>query len=315
MMKNKKAIEMSFNWIFAIIVGGFILFLAIYSASKFIETGERELSTKTAASLTSLFDPLETGSSSGKAQVINFNKESKIFLDCNSDGNLPFGKQYLSFSEKTFGDQYGEEGSEIEILNKYVFAEEIVEGKGVYVFSKPFFMGYKVADLTMIIPTSRNYCFQDAPEDVQKDLENLNLKNIIFVNKTTKCEGINVCFNKANCDVIVDASKGKVTHKKYDKKVYYFGELIYAAIFSSPENYECNIKRLKSKFNELGKIYMEKIKIMEREGCMPTIGSRIGAVINKEITSSSNFVLLNSEVESFDSVNRLSSANCKLYKN
>ena len=34
--KNKKAIEMGFNWLFAIIVGAFILFLAIYASSKFI---------------------------------------------------------------------------------------------------------------------------------------------------------------------------------------------------------------------------------------------------------------------------------------
>ena len=74
-MKNKKAIEMSFNWIFAIIVGGFILFIAIYGAGKLIRTSEQSVYTETAASLVSLFDPLETGLASGKASEISFNKK------------------------------------------------------------------------------------------------------------------------------------------------------------------------------------------------------------------------------------------------
>ena len=62
----KKAIfGMSFNWIFALIVGGFILFLAIYGAGKFIKTSETTLYTETASKLTALLDPLETGLASG----------------------------------------------------------------------------------------------------------------------------------------------------------------------------------------------------------------------------------------------------------
>jgi len=71
---DKKAIAMSFNWIFAIIAGGFILFLAIFAAGQFIRTGEQTIYTETAASLISLFDPLETGLASGKAHEIGFKK-------------------------------------------------------------------------------------------------------------------------------------------------------------------------------------------------------------------------------------------------
>ena len=100
---DKKGIAMSFNWIFAILAGGFILFLAIFSAGKFIRTGEQILYTETAASLISLLDPLETGLASGKAHEIGFKKKSKIFFDCEENLNPPFGKQTISFSEKTFG--------------------------------------------------------------------------------------------------------------------------------------------------------------------------------------------------------------------
>ena len=78
MVENKRGIAMSFNWIFAILAGGFILFLAIFSAGKFIRTSEQTLYTETAASLISLFDPLETGLASGKSSSIRFKKDSGL---------------------------------------------------------------------------------------------------------------------------------------------------------------------------------------------------------------------------------------------
>ena len=177
---EKKGIGLAFNWLFSIIVGGVILFLAIYGASRFIDTSQHGLYTETAASLVSLFDPLETGLASGKAYEIGFKKESKIFFNCNEESNLPFGKQTISFSEKTLGNEYGESGGRITIKDKYIFAEEVVEGKKLYVFSKPFFMGFKVADVVVVL--SENYCFYDASEEVQESLEGLNLVNVIFPN-------------------------------------------------------------------------------------------------------------------------------------
>ena len=59
-MKNKKALEMSFAWIFAIIAGIVILFLAIYATSQFIKTRRYEIDIQTAAKLAILLDPLET---------------------------------------------------------------------------------------------------------------------------------------------------------------------------------------------------------------------------------------------------------------
>jgi len=102
---DKKGIGMSFNWIFAIIAGAFILFLAVFAASKFIQTSENTLYTETAASLISFFDPLETGLASGKAHEIGFQKKSKVFFDCEENLNPPFGKQTISFSEQTFGEK------------------------------------------------------------------------------------------------------------------------------------------------------------------------------------------------------------------
>jgi len=314
--KNKKAIAMSFNWIFAIIAGGFILFLAIYFAGQFIDTAEQESYTETAASLSVLLDPLETGLASGKANLINFNKESKIFFDCTEKLNPPFGKQYISFSDKTLSEEYREEGGKVPILNKYIFAEDVVEGKNIYAFSKPIYMPFKIADMSIVISATKKYCFYDAPEDIQEDLENLNLKSIIFMNSTSECEGIKVCFDTTGgCDIIVNELRKEVYNKKNKERVYYSGDLVYAAIFSSPDIYECNIKRLKSKFNELSKIYLEKIKIMERQGCLPTIGGKLSLLIDRDIRDSRDLDIFIRDVEEIDAVNRLSNSGCMLYYN
>lgn len=310
-IKNKKAIAMSFNWIFAIIAGGFILFIAIYGAGKFIKTSEQATYTETAASLSSLFDPLETGLASGKAHLINFKKDSKIFFDCNEKLNPPFGKEYISFSEKTLGDEYGESGGKVSIVNKYLFADNVVDGKSVYVFSKPFFMPFKVADITMIISGSEEYCFHDAPEKVREDLENLNLNSIIFVNSTSKCEGVDVCFKGGNCDIVVEENHVK---KRRDR-LYYTEDMIYAAIFSSPSIYECNFKRLKNKFNEVAKIYIQKVNIMERQGCMPTIKDKLQTLVDRDIQTSKDILEFSAAIEEIDSINRLSNAGCMLYYN
>ncbi len=312
-MKNKKAIEMTFNWIFAIIVGGFILFIAIYGAGKLIRTSEQSVYTETAASLVSLFDPLETGLASGKASEISFNKKSRIFLDCEEQANPPFGRQTISFSEQTFGTEFGETGSDISIKDKYVFAEEVLEGKKMYYFSKPFFMGFKVSDLLMMYGDTKQYCVYNSPEDFKDDIEALHLPLIIFPNSSEKCDGIKVCFNQGSCDIKISENEKSVL--KQGRKMYYDGDLIYGAIFSSPDMYECNIKRIKQRYNELAKIYLEKIEIIERLECEPQIGVKLAEAINTEITNSRELNLFFTIVEDIDSINKRAKDGCKIYYN
>ena len=307
---------MSFNWIFAIIAGSVILFLAIFSAGKFIRTSEQTVFTETAASLISLFDPLETGLASGKAHEIGFKKKSRIFFDCNENTNFPFGKQTIAFSEQTFGDKFGEKGGRVNIDNKYIFAEEVVEGDKVYVFSKPFFMPFKITDIIVVTSADDNYCFYDSPEYIQESLEGLNLKNIHFPNQTSKCEGIDVCFelNRIGCEIKVFEDEGYVLNKKYGQRAYYVGNLVYGAIFSSPDIYECNVKRIKSKFDELAKLYLNKIDIIERKECDSNIGLKLNSVLGS-IENSRDLIGLYKEVEEIDSINKFAKSGCALYYN
>ena len=128
-MKNKKGIEMGFNWIFALIVGAFILFIAIYGAFKFTDIFTTSTNTQTASQLIGLLDPLETGLSSGESKQLNFRKESRIHLSCDEISNKPFGRQFIAFSEKSLGNKFNEPGERVAIKTKYVFAENLIQGK------------------------------------------------------------------------------------------------------------------------------------------------------------------------------------------
>ncbi len=318
-MKNqKKAVALPFNWIFAIIAGSVILFLAIYGTTKIIGTGQKAVYTETSAKILSLLDPLETGLASGNSEVINFKKQSRIYLGCNSLSNKPFGKQTISFSEQTFGEEFGEKGGGINIKNKYVFAEDIVEGKKFYVFSKAFFMGFKVSDLIVI--NSNNYCFYQAPNEIKDDIEGLNLKNINFSEDIRDCEGVKVCFGSSNnCDIMVfgdgiSYDSGKVI--KGDEEVYYTGDLIYPAIFSSSKIYECNIQRLMNKFNELSLVYLDKIKIIQSKGCDSNIEANLMLMMDsaKSLKSSKDLIELSYQAEIVESINSNAGANnCGLW--
>ena len=304
---EKRGMAMSFNWIFALIVGATILVLAIYGASRFISTSEEALYTESAAKLISLLDPFETGLASGKSSQINFQKSTRTFYECDEFSNQPFGRQTVAFSEQTVGDKWGDKGGAVTIRNKYVFAENTVEGKNLYIFSKPFFMSFKVADLIMI--SSEKYCFYQAPQEIESEITNLNIGNIEFVNSLDNCtDKIKVCWSGTSCDIQVTANRVV----KNNKELYYTGDLIYAAIFSSPEIYECNLKRLESKFDELAVIYADKSNILQRYGCGTQINTNLEIMRGKEIKSSRDIIAWTEDADSLDEINQ-GAKSCRLW--
>ena len=310
--KDKRAIEMGFNWIFAIIAGGFILFLAIYTSTNFIGIGQNTINTETAAKIVAVFDPLETGLASGKSSEISLVKKSKIYFECDSLANPPFGQQIIAFSEQTFGTKYSEKNRGVPIKDKFVFVESVLEGKKIYLFTKPFFMSFKVADT--VIMGIDDYCFYDTPAEIKDEIEGLNLKSIHFPNSTEKCEGKKVCFGKTSpCDIKISLKDNSV--QKDGKKVYFVDNLVYGAIFASPEIYECNVKRLMNKLNELGDIYLDKINIIERKQCEPKIQAKLSLLMTgaRNLKSSQGLAKLYEQAQEIDQVNEEAKPGCKLY--
>src|SRR3990167_8873867 len=97
---KKRGLEFSFAWLFAIIVGAFILFLAIFASVKIIKTSETELDAKTGKEFGFLLNPLETGVESASSSSITMPVESRIKNGCSLQGN--FGRQTIQLSQKSF---------------------------------------------------------------------------------------------------------------------------------------------------------------------------------------------------------------------
>ena len=80
-MQSKKGfLEISFGWLFAIIVGAVILFLAIFASVKLIRVGQYETSVGTQEEIEILLNPLETGFESGRISSFSLTREKYMLF-------------------------------------------------------------------------------------------------------------------------------------------------------------------------------------------------------------------------------------------
>lgn len=309
-MQNKRGfIDIPFAWLFAIIVGAVILFLAIYISIKIIGNEEETISAKTSKEIGIILNPLETGFETGKTSSISFPVETRIYNECDDTGT--FGKQKIRVSQKSF-----RKWSETEISpsfeNKYIFSEESVEGKKFNLFSKPFNFPYKVADLIYITELTKEYCFIDAPYEIEEELNSLNQKNIHAENCSSNNNMIRVCFsNSLNCDVNVDYPRNSV---EKNRSVVYFESdaLMYSAIFSDKEIYECQLKRLMKRTAQLSLLYKDKASIIQQKtGCSSNLELSILYNIAINLQNSNGISSVNSVAEDIKDKNE--QAMCRLW--
>lgn len=260
-MDKKGFLQISFAWLFSIIVGIFILSLAIYGTVKFIQTEERTLDAKTGKEIGILLNPLETSFQNAQSSSLDFPTETRIYNKCNN--NFEFGRQIIQVSQKSFS-KWTETDIDVGFSNKYIFSDDYVEGKKFYVFSKPFDFPFKITDLIYITSSLKDYCFVGAPEDIEEELESLGQENIF----TKDCpeESVKVCFTEEDCDINVDYDRGYVS--KRGDNIYFEGDgLMYGAIFSDKEIYECQVKRLMQRIEQLTILYRDKANFVASKGC------------------------------------------------
>jgi len=267
-MKNKKALEMNFALLFAIIAGAAILVLAIYGATKLGEMKRYQTDTEIAKEISVITDPMQAGFAEGSFGKIVFNQETEINNICFSSG---FGKNEVSVSTYSrFGGQLSSGGA-TSIYNKYIFSPESQTAEQFYVFSKPFYLPYKISDLIFL--TSKNYCFLHSPEEIEDEISGLRMPNV----KTANCssDSVRICFNSFGCDVNIFGTCMENCNSAYDEgyvekgneRLYYSGSLLYGAIFSDPDVYECNVKRLLYRTAEIAKLYEQKADLMNARSC------------------------------------------------
>jgi hypothetical protein len=295
---NKKGFEMNFSWMFAIMVGVIILFLAVFFATQILEVGEQEINTKTAKALGNILNPLLTSLESGKSDSIPLNKETRIYTSCSLSGD--FGSNSFQVSEKTDfgGREWSDRGVRVSApINQYLFSEEMIETKNkeLYFLIMPFNMPFKVGDI--MVWHTKQYCFVGAPREIEQEIRGLaGERNLAVEESLDNCNpgSVKVCFERGNgCDILVkdecnragckDFEEGRVV--KDGSSVFYVGNLMYGAIFSSEENYECGVNRLIIRLNKLSKIYKEKAQMASIRGC----GSGLMEDIDELIIFSENY--------------------------
>lgn len=272
MKRGTKKGQFNFAWLFAIIAGGAILFLAIYGATKSGDTARYQSDTEIAKSISILTDPLQAGYTEGSYGSMKFKDETRITNVCLPGG---FGKNDLSVSTRSdMGEEWKPAGGATSVHNKYIFSPEQNSGVDYYVFSKPFKFPYKVADLVFLI--SDNYCFLGAPDEIAGELSAFSIPNI-EIDNCTRPDSIKVCFkSEPHCDISVegdctdcdsDFDKGIIRKQDSSQDVYYVGNLMYAAIFSDKNNYDCNVKRLMYRDKKIAEELSEKATLMGSRGC------------------------------------------------
>jgi hypothetical protein len=286
MRKVTKKAQLNFTWIFAILAGGAILLLAIYGATRVGDTARFQSDSEIAKQISILADPLQAGYAEGSFGSISFQKETRVNNICYS---TEFGKNEISVSTRSsVGEEWNPAGVATTIKNKYIFSKTRTSGKDFYIFSKPFKLPYKVADL--IFMTSENYCFSGSGTNYQEivdEVTNLNIPNIETTSPCVNTDAIKVCFSStSNCDIIVsgdcsgcdsDFDKGTVKWTDSGETVAYVGNLMYAAIFSEGSNYNCNIERLLYRAEKISEELINKSNLMSARDCSTGMNSDLSS--------------------------------------
>ena len=243
---NKRGYEFSFVWIFAVIVGAFIIALAIFAANKLIDTQRLGIESERGKQIGVLLNPVETNLEQTKITKITVSDATRIYNRCRFSG--VFGSQDISTSIKSgIGEEWrSQEGAASSFHNKYLFSSSVVEGdKEFYLLSKPFEFPFKVADFIILWSDKQDYCFVNPFQEIEEELSSLNPENILVANNINDCPSasIKVCFSTRpqECDIEVNSNTGTV-YKKDAQETFHYVEsfdfnnkfpMLYAAIFSS----------------------------------------------------------------------------------
>jgi len=310
---SKKGFEMPFAWLFAIIVGGVILFLAIYASTKIISTEQTQIDAETAKEIGILLNPIETGFETGKKNSLTLPQETRIYNRCNTENE--FGRQIIKISQNSFG-KWTDTDVDVGFSNKYIFSKEYAEGKTFFLFSKPFEFPFKITDVIYLTSANDKYCFIDAPENVKEELADLNEENIKTESCSTDEESVKICFSSSNptgCDIRVNYGAG-YTEKNGERMYFYSDSLMYASIFSDKIIYECQVKRIMQRAEQLSLLYSDKGEFVSGEQCNSNIGNELAELAGIEGSFASSDNLNNYMINLAENIGKKNSlTECKLW--
>ena len=172
-----------------------------------------------------------------------------------------------------------------------------------------------------MIATTEDYCFVNPDNDIEDQINSLNPKNINISDSVILCPetSITVCFSSNSCDVNVNTLTQEV---EKDGRVMYYAKssngddtLIFGAIFSDPSIYECQVKRLMKRNNEIAFLYGEKASFLDLRGCVTNLAPMLAdygrdGIINE---GENSFKLKTISLLANDLKNENKKRNCKLF--
>ena len=247
---------------------------------------------------------MEIGFESGKSNSITFPVETRIYNKCNNNGE--FGRQIIQVSQKSF-NKWSETEIDVGFSNKYIFSNGFAEGKKFYVFSKPFEFPFKIADLIYITSASEKYCFVNPPEEIEKELLFLDQENLIVKNCSE--DDVKVCFS-GTCDIRINLNTKQVI-KEESSVSFNDDALMYAAIFSDENVYECHVKRLMKRLENLAILYNEKAIFLSLKGCNSNLDLLTLINLAQDFDNSQELNLISEIAEEIQEQNNL--GECKLW--
>ncbi|MFH1325671.1 MAG: hypothetical protein ABIH49_02800 [archaeon] len=304
----KKGLEMSFAWLFAIITGVIILLIAIYASTRVIQTEQTAVDAQTAKEIGVILNPLETGFETGKTTSIALPTETRIYNRCNNENY--FGEQIIKISQRSF-NKWTDTNIDVSFRNKYIFSDNYTEGEKFFVFSKPFEFPFKVSDVIYLTSSQKKYCFKgfgEEEQDIREELSNLNQENIAI--EQCPADAVEVCFNDESCEIYVNWNS-RYVEKNNEIMDFDDTALMYAAVFSDKETYDCHVERLMQRTEQLLNIYIEKENFVAREGCNSNLGADLALLKDGVSAESFNIVTLSNRADEIKDSNDV--ASCKLW--
>jgi hypothetical protein len=301
-MKTNKAQGMQFAWIFALIIGAMILFLAVFFSGKLLQTGTYQTAAELAKSLDVLLNPFASVSQAevSLSKPVSLPEKTQVNFSCSSSQDSQTMSILLKKGEIPFQNV---------IKNKYIFSEDF-NTKELWVFGKPFSPAWKVDDLIFVV--SRDYCFiiTNPDDKIGKELRELNASLIQVVSdaKNCKADSVKVCFSGI-CDIYVNSEANHVRTKSGKVMGFIDDATMYAAVFG-PKMYDCNIERLMKRLSSQADIFLAKADLLAGRGCYGINAVKPELVGLKAAAANKNLAAIKDYASRIESKNPVS---CPLY--
>lgn len=277
---NKQAFEFSFGWLFALLVGAVILFLAIYAVTNLVDNLRLQKEAETGKDIGTILSPVETTLENAKYAELAVKQPTKLFNDCKISGS--FGSQLISTKIKSGIGNTWRAGETVPSTfhNKYLFSDaEVQAEKNFYIISKPFEFPFKVADIMIMWSDQTGYCFVDlsnAPGEIGGlsaefssllvNVTNVRSASVCPANSKKVCHERNANECSPNKDIIIHDTyierDGEELYYVYSTNYDNPYPLLLAAIFSNKAIYDCQVQRLMMRANNLAKVYQEKTQVL-----------------------------------------------------